>query len=151
MKIEVKQNKDKYNGIYNLVLVAIEFIKKDTLVFKIKDYESSNKPTRYTIQVAKNKHITEHTIISNLNHSCDPNVRIETDLLSIFSNRDINPGEELTFFYPSTEWEMKEPFKCQCNSKKCLDYIAGAKFLPFEVLDSYFLNKHIRLLILNVN
>lgn len=31
--------------------------------------------------------------------------------------RDIQPGDELSFFYPSTEWEMAQGFECKCGAK----------------------------------
>ena len=30
--------------------------------------------------------------------------------------RPISEGDELTFFYPSTEWAMAEPFECGCGA-----------------------------------
>jgi hypothetical protein len=57
--------------------------------------------------------------------------------------RDIEPGEELTFFYPSTEWDMSTPFQCLCGSSQCLKRITGARYLPLNVLGRYFINQHI--------
>lgn len=50
---------------------------------------------------------------------------------------------QVTFFYPSTEWDMDEPFQCMCGTDKCLGRIAGAKQMPRPVLDQYKLNSHI--------
>jgi hypothetical protein len=57
--------------------------------------------------------------------------------------RDIEPGEELTFFYPSTEWDMITPFQCLCGSSQCLKRIGGARYLSLNVLSRYFINQHI--------
>jgi hypothetical protein len=62
--------------------------------------------------------------------------------------RNIEPGDEITFFYPSTEWDMAAPFVCNCNQDNCLQVIAGAYHLPVSVLSKYFINKHICELIL---
>lgn len=31
--------------------------------------------------------------------------------------RDIKEGDVLEFFYPSTEWDMAQPFECSCGAK----------------------------------
>ena len=62
----------------------------------------------------------------------------------VFAARDIGTGEELTFFYPSTEWEMSSPFICLCGATNCIHVVAGARFLPLSTLENHFLNRHIR-------
>ncbi|MGH7809140.1 MAG: SET domain-containing protein-lysine N-methyltransferase, partial [Candidatus Binatia bacterium] len=63
-----------------------------------------HKPTRYTVQIGRTLH-TEVAHLSALNHSCDPNVILDTQRMLVIARRDIRAGDELTFFYPSTEWE----------------------------------------------
>jgi hypothetical protein len=69
----------------------------------------------------------------------------------------------LTFAYFSTEWDMIQPFTCQCGTSRCLGAITGAKDIDSRVLEcvlsqrihmmrvlqksfisGYFLNDHIR-------
>jgi len=58
--------------------------------------------------------------------------------------QDIAPGDELTFFYPSTEWSMSQPFECRCGTKLCLTYVEGASKLSSEQLERFgFINPHI--------
>ncbi|KAJ7249891.1 hypothetical protein C8J57DRAFT_1723735 [Mycena rebaudengoi] len=45
---------------------------------------------------------------------------------------DIEAGSIITFFYPSTEWEMTQPFECNCGAKSCLRRIQGAKILTHD-------------------
>lgn len=52
-------------------------------------------------------------------------------------------GDELTFFYPSTEWEMAQPFECNCGTATCKKWIAGAKHMGMAKLQGLFLNGHI--------
>ena len=61
-----------------------------------------------------------------------------------FFDVDVAAGEELTFFYPSTEWEMASPFICLCGAPNCIHVVAGARFLPLSTLEQHFLNRHIR-------
>jgi len=53
-------------------------------------------------------------------------------------------GEELSFFYPSTEWEMVKPFICNCKSKNCLQLISGAAHLDRSTLTEYRLTDFIK-------
>ncbi len=57
--------------------------------------------------------------------------------------RGLEPGDELTFFYPSTEWDMAQGFACICNTASCRGYISGAKNLSAAQLQGLWLNKHI--------
>jgi len=78
-----------------------------------------------------------------MNHSCQPNVRIDVDSLRIVAARDVAAGAELTFFYPSTEWELAQPFICVCGTDECLGPIMGAKFLSDAIVKRYFINDFI--------
>jgi hypothetical protein len=67
----------------------------------------------------------------------------------------------LTFAYFSTEWDMSQPFSCECHTPRCLGTIAGAKYVDRKILEcvsvafpsarhgsrhssTYFVNEHIR-------
>jgi len=102
-----------------------------------------DKPNRFTVQIAKDKH-THVGKLAALNHSCDPNVILDTENMLMIARRDIEKGEELSFFYPATEWEMQAPFICLCGSTNCIQVVAGARFLPLSTLESHYLSKHVR-------
>lgn len=102
-----------------------------------------DKPNRFTVQISKDKH-THVGKLAALNHSCDPNVVLDTEKMVMIARRDIEKGEELSFFYPATEWEMQAPFICLCGSTNCIHVVAGARFLPLSTLENHYLNKHIR-------
>jgi hypothetical protein len=78
-----------------------------------------------------------------MNHSCNPTCNIDTKNLHIIAARDIKVGEELTFFYPSTEWIMDKPFECKCGHNKCIKNVEGASKLSIDDLAGYFINIHI--------
>lgn len=95
-------------------------------------------PNYLTIQVDDYKHIELlPTYLECTNHSCDPNCFFDTTNWQFIALRRIEAGEELTFFYPSTEWEMDRPFECGCGSPLCLGTIRGAKYLTRMVIDRY--------------
>ena len=69
----------------------------------------------------------------------------------VVENRPLRKGDALTFFYPSTEWEMDQPFECNCGAPggKCKGWISGAKGMRREDLEEYWLNEHIVELLAN--
>jgi SET domain len=75
------------------------------------------KPTWTTVQVSAERHIELNSELVYLNHSCDPSVRIDVENLQVVALKDLNDGDELTFFYPSTEFDMSQGFKCWYRSK----------------------------------
>jgi len=84
-------------------------------------------------------HMELNSDLVYINHSCEPNVAF--DLSSndrskwhVRALREIHIGDTLTFFYPSTEWEMEQPFECQCKAATCLGVIKGANYLSINDL-----------------
>jgi len=80
-----------------------------------------------------------------VNHSCEPNIAF--DLTSADKQkwharalRDIDPGETITFFYPSTEWDMKQSFECQCGTPVREHRPALARFLLWQVANGFRTN-----------
>ncbi|KAF8972661.1 hypothetical protein BDZ97DRAFT_2003516 [Flammula alnicola] len=87
-----------------------------------------------SVQCGRNDHIELNSDLVYINHSCEPNVAF--DLSSpdqckwhLRALKDIQPGDTLTFFYPSTEWDMDQPFNCECGTQTCLGMIQGARYL----------------------
>ena len=113
------------------------------LIFHASNYSIQDKATYQTIQIGKDKHIANLDMLSYLNHSCRPNTVFEAESLTLRAIKNISNGEEITFFYPSTEWILDRPFLCHCGFHECLGLINGAKFLPLEILQSYYINPHI--------
>lgn len=124
-------------------LITKQAYKKGEIICDIPTEKLSDTANRYTVQIGQDRH-TEVGKLSALNHSCDPNVILDTENLRMVACRDIEVGEELSFFYPSTEWEMDAPFICLCGASNCIHVVAGARFLPLSTLEDHYLNKHIR-------
>ena len=102
-------------------------------------------PTYLTVQTGTNEHITLNpTVLQYCNHSCNPNVFFDTTKFQLIALKDINAGDELTFFYPSSEWDMTQSFTCACGSKNCLHTIKGAAHISKEVLANYRLTDFIQ-------
>jgi hypothetical protein len=79
-----------------------------------------------------------------MNHSCSPTALVDISKWEVRAAGRIHKGTPLTFFYPSTEWDMAQPFKCNCGSKECLGTIGGAKYIERQILGNYVLNQHIK-------
>jgi hypothetical protein len=124
-------------------LVTKQSYKKGEVICAMPSENVVDKPTRFTVQIAKEKH-THVGKLAALNHSCDPNVVLDTENMLMIARRDIEKGEELSFFYPATEWEMQAPFICLCGSTNCIHVVAGARFLPLSTLEAHYLSKHVR-------
>ena len=124
-------------------LITKQAYKIGEIICEIPTEKVADKANRYTVQIDRNQH-TEVGKLSALNHSCDPNVILDTEHLQMVARRDIEQGEELSFFYPSTEWEMDAPFICLCGASNCIHVVAGARFLPLSTLENHYLNRHIR-------
>jgi hypothetical protein len=107
-----------------------------------------DQPTYLTVQTGIDRHILlEPEWLQYCNHSCAPNVFFDTDAMEVVALADIAAGDELTFFYPSTEWAMAQSFDCYCDSDRCLGTIQGAAYLPEEVLGRYRFTEFIRTLL----
>jgi SET domain len=88
-------------------------------------------PSRYTIQVQEEEHILPEasTLWAFANHHCEPSCRIDFDTWEIVTRRAMQAGEEITFNYLTTEWELAEPFICVCGAKSCVNKISGFRHL----------------------
>jgi hypothetical protein len=75
----------------------------------------------------------EHYRWSFLNHACEPNAAFRG--LTLVATRAIRQGEEITFHYATTEYDMAEPFRCRCGSPLCLGEIRGFRHLPPAALE----------------
>ena len=99
-------------------------------------------PTRYSIQITPETHLEPvlddvtfspgETQWRFINHSCDPNTRMDVEARVVVALRPIEKGEELTFNYNTTEWDMAVPFRCHCGSPDCTGQIQGFRHLTPE-------------------
>ncbi|MBP2328387.1 hypothetical protein JOF56_008772 [Kibdelosporangium banguiense] len=103
--------------------------------------EASMRPTRYTVQVGPATHVDvpeEYDFEAVLdrfywrfmNHSCDPTVAIRGR--AVFGLKPIDFGQEITFDYNTTEYDMAEPFTCRCGAEACAGLVRGYRYLSDE-------------------
>lgn len=76
-------------------------------------------PTKESIHIGNNMHVVD-LLGKYINHSFQPNVKIENNL--IIAIKDIDIYDEITFNYNDSEMEMAEPFEDEgikvCGSSK---------------------------------
>ena len=129
---------------YGARLITDQAYKQGEVIYQITGQRVTEKATYQTIQVGPQLHIEELGVLAYLNHSCQPNTLVNVTNMTVIAARDIAAGDELNFFYPSTEWEMDRPFICLCGAPQCVRLVAGAKYLSVDTLSHYFINAHIR-------
>lgn len=105
-------------------------------------------PTYATVQAGRDLHIQLNSDLVFINHSCEPTLEFDMERMEVrvARDRDLKQGDLLSFFYPSTEWTLAEPFDCWCGvgEGKCVGRIEGAANMGPEKLRQYYLNEHIR-------
>ncbi|EEP77920.1 conserved hypothetical protein [Uncinocarpus reesii 1704] len=154
---------DASGPIFCLTAVAAHDIPANSLFATNTSTTLASTKDYSTVQISATQHIRLNSDLLYCNHSCDPNVRFVTStlapdpkvdpeapvagVLEVWSLREIAAGEELRFFYPSTEWEMSQPFRCSCGAEDCLGWVDGAKNMPAKVLSRYWLSGHITALV----
>ena len=96
-----------------------------------------------TIQIDVRRHL-DGALMAFMNHSCRPTSIVLAQARCVRAAMDLKAGDEITFFYPSTEWDMVRPFECLCGAHNCVGFVAGAQYLCIATLRRYFLNAHIQ-------
>ena len=119
-------------------LFAKEDIIEGSVMFYLKG-EVSIHPNKYSIQLDLNKHLDFPAVRKAnddldycwqyLNHSCEPNGYMNIEEFTFRALRSVRKGEEITFNYLTTEFELATPFNCQCGSARCFGFIQGNKYL----------------------
>ncbi|NEP44884.1 MAG: SET domain-containing protein [Okeania sp. SIO2G4] len=119
-------------------------LKSGEVISNFSHKEILDRPNYLTVQISDRQHIMlDPEFLQYINHSCNPNVFFDTQKRVVIALRNIEIGEEFTFFYPSTEWSMDRGFDCICQSENCLGYIQGSAHLPLNVLKKYKLSEFI--------
>ena len=124
---EIKEIDEGHRGLF-----ATNPLKEGTVIlWLITDSTYLPHPTRTSIQV-RDQHL-EHYEGGHVNHHCDPNteIKIHDDFIGrntsnkmqsslvalVVAKRDIYIGEEITFDYETTEFELAAPFECNCHGR----------------------------------
>ena len=135
-------------GDFTSKLVSLVDLPPHQLLTKIEGSTSTAQRAYSSVQTGENSDIELNSDLVFANHSCQPSVVFDMAKFEIRAGeKGLRKGQDVTFFYPSTEWDMQQPFRCNCGSGQCLESIRGAKFLDEKAMEPYWLNEHIKLLL----
>ncbi|KAL4965109.1 SET domain-containing protein [Aspergillus stella-maris] len=117
------------------------------LFAKITTATHVNQTTYTSVADGANSRIELNSDLVYCNHSCQPSLIFDMTRFEVrvVDNRSLSVGDELTFFYPSSEWAMVQPFQCECiaGADQCLGLISGSRDLEPDVLQRCWLNDHV--------
>jgi SET domain-containing protein len=81
---------------------------------------------RLSIQVAEDFYLL--SVVESeadwVNHSCTPTAGLQGQIMLV-ALRDIQPGEEITFDYATSDGTPYDEFDCMCGSLDCRGYVSG--------------------------
>ena len=90
-----------------------------------------DKLMHYAYQCSKTHVVNEQGDERYMNHSCDPNTWW-TDNDTMVARRDIQPGEEITYDYATTEITIPFEMACGCGSLKCRGVVTNRDYLNLD-------------------
>jgi uncharacterized protein len=76
-----------------------------------------------------------HGSMLYINHSCDPSVAIQGQIVLV-AMRDVRPGEELTIDWATTD-DLDEEMPCRCGSPRCRGIVTGKDWMKPELQARY--------------
>jgi hypothetical protein len=123
------------NQEYRLVLTG--HVCSGTRLFAVEG-EVTRVPTMYSVQIGRDLHIDmpdgflAEAVLDRFfwrftNHSCEPNALLrDREMVALTC---IEPWQQITFNYNTTEYDMAQPFACRCGSRSCAGEIRGYRWL----------------------
>jgi hypothetical protein len=110
-------------------LYAVETIARDEVIVALSGPIVGHN-TETSIQFGEGVYLDGNGDIDDfLNHSCEPNGYVRFSDMSVRALRAIDAGEEITYDYNSTEFDMEEGFMCRCGAERCLGLVRGFRYL----------------------
>jgi SET domain-containing protein len=81
----------------------------------------------HAYQCSATHYVAENGIDKHMNHSCDPNTWwIDND--TMVARRDIQPGDEITYDYATTEIALDFEMTCLCGTEACRGLITNRDY-----------------------
>jgi hypothetical protein len=134
-------------GEYRSALKTLKSLEPGDLIAQLENLAKAEKAyTSVQCGPGPNDHVELNSDLVYINHSCEPNVAFDlsspdSSKWHIKALKRLEAGTYVTFFYPSTEWDMDQAFDCTCRAPNCLGRIQGAKYLSkAELISREFIN-----------
>jgi hypothetical protein len=100
---------DDMHGVF-----MVDNCKPGLLVHELSREETTDTPTRTSIEICKNLHV-EDRIGIYMNHDCNPTCNIQG--YKVIALKNMLAGDEVTFDYEENETTISSPFVCRCCGK----------------------------------
>ena len=84
---------------------------------------------QHTLQIDSEKHLFDPYFSGYFLHSCDPNISLDMNRLTVTALHDIPANSYLYMDYAETEDHLFKQFPCSCGSSECRGWIGGKKDL----------------------
>jgi hypothetical protein len=80
---------------------------------------------QHSLQIDKHSHLHDIYFSGYFLHSCDPNISLDMQKLTVTAIKPIKPYDYLYMDYAETEEVLFKQFPCSCGSKQCRGWITG--------------------------
>ena len=80
---------------------------------------------QHSLQIDATTHLYDLYFCGYFLHSCDPNITVDMQNLTVHALRTINAHEFLYMDYAETEEKLYKQFPCGCGSIQCRGWITG--------------------------
>lgn len=109
-----KQSPIQGTGIF----VAQKPIKQGEVFYQVPTDNIRTRNHPKASKIGKGKYIWDEKVLNYVNHSCNPNAKLDLKKLALVALRDIAVGEEITNDYNATK-DSSYRFVCRCGQPKC--------------------------------
>ncbi len=113
--------KDEYSG--KGIITRRDFNEGD-LVAKLAG-EIVHDIRQHTLQINSTTHLYDLYFCGYFLHSCEPNITVDMQNLTVHALRSIQAHEFLYMDYAETEEKLFKQFPCNCGSIQCRGWITG--------------------------
>jgi SET domain-containing protein len=119
-RIDIKMLEKRKSKIHGIGIFTNTPIKNGEVFYTIPRDRTYRKARKRCAKIG-NIWIEDKKVLNWVNHSCNPNSKIDIKNASLIAIRDIKPDEEITVDYNKTETGGVK-VKCNCKSEKCRGY-----------------------------
>ena len=114
------------NSTVNLGVITRRAFEPEQIVAQIHG-EIVSDIRQHTLQLGPGTHIYDPYFSGYISHSCDPNIRLETETCQLIAIKAISPYQRLSMDYTDSEDILFKSFPCSCGSTQCRGWIQGKK------------------------
>lgn len=91
---------------------------------------------QHTLQIGAGRHLHDTWFSGFFLHSCEPNVALDMQALTVTALADIAPNSYLYMDYAQTEDVLFRQFPCSCGAASCRGWITGRREMPYTAADN---------------